>query len=77
MRSLPEEKRGEPISAAYASNLEELIAAQGPALWVHGHIHRPGEYGIGGTRVLNNAMGYPGTSEVEERGFRANLVVEL
>jgi len=27
------------ISAAYASNLEDVIMAQGPALWIHGHFH--------------------------------------
>jgi Icc-related predicted phosphoesterase len=46
IQSLPEQKQSEPISAAYASNLEDLITAKGPALWVHGHIHRPRDYFI-------------------------------
>lgn len=77
LRSLPERKHADPLSAAYASNLEELIATQGPALWVHGHIHAPGAYSLGPTRIVNNAHGYPGTPESQERGFRSDLIIEL
>jgi Icc-related predicted phosphoesterase len=77
IRSLPEHKRTEPISAAYASNLEDLIVTQGPALWVHGHIHRPCDYLIGATRIVNNAFGYLDGAEIEGRGFRGDLVIEL
>lgn len=77
IRSLPEHKQAEPISAAYASNLEDVIAANGPAIWVHGHIHQPRDYLIEKTRVVNNALGYPGTSEIEDRGFRGDLVLQL
>lgn len=77
LRSLPEHKHDEPISAAYASNLEALIDANGPALWVHGHIHRPIDYVIAETRVVNNSLGYPDTTEVQHSGFRGDLVIEL
>jgi Icc-related predicted phosphoesterase len=77
IRSLPEHKHADPISAAYASNLEDLIAAAGPALWVHGHIHHPRDYLIEKTRIVNNAFGYPGSGEIEGRGFRGDLVLEL
>lgn len=76
-RSLPEDKHAEIISAAYASDLENLIEASGPALWVHGHIHTPRDYMIEKTRIVNNAQGYPGTGKSEQRGFRGDLVVEL
>ena len=75
--SLPEHKRTEPISAAYASNLEDVITTNGPAIWVHGHIHHPRDYAVGNTRIVNNALGYPGSSEIEHRGFRGDLVLEL
>lgn len=77
IRSLPEHKHAEPISAAYASNLEDLITANGPAVWVHGHIHQPCDYMVERSRIVNNAFGYPGTSEIEDRGFRGDLVLEL
>lgn len=78
IRSLPEHKHAEPISAAYATNLEDLIAINGPALWVHGHIHRPSHYRIEKTRIVNNALGYPDSSgEIRDGGFRSDLVLEL
>lgn len=75
IRSLPENKHADPISAAYASNMEELIVTNGPTLWIHGHIHNPRDYTLERTRIMNNALGYPGTDE--NRGFRGNLVLEL
>jgi Icc-related predicted phosphoesterase len=77
VRSLPKSKHEDPISAAYASNLEDLIVEHGPTLWVHGHIHTPADYGIGSTRVLNNARGYPSDSAEKTNGSRGDLVVEL
>lgn len=77
IRSLPTSKHPDPISAAYASNLEGLIADRGPALWVHGHIHAPSDYHVGTTRVLNNAHGYPSESAQPTKGFRGDLVIEL
>jgi Icc-related predicted phosphoesterase len=75
--SLPDNKHADPISAAYASNLEGLIVANGPALWVHGHIHRPRDYLIEKTRIVNNAFGYFDNTEIENRGFRSDLVLEV
>jgi predicted phosphohydrolase len=77
LKSLPERNHGQPISAAYASNLDDLILQQGPALWVHGHIHTPMDYTIGQTRVLSNPCGYRGEGESAPVNFRPDLVVEL
>jgi predicted phosphodiesterase len=77
IRSLPESKHADPISAAYASNLEDLIIERGPALWVHGHIHVPVDYSIGSTRVLNNAYGYPAEAAETKSGFRGDLIIEI
>ena len=70
-------KELDPISAAYVSNMDELICERGPALWVHGHIHECRDYFIGKTRVLNNAFGYQAAAGPEHTGFRPDLVVEL
>ena len=57
-RSLPETRHGDPINAAYASDLESLIERTRPQLWVHGHIHACSDYFIGSTRVVCNPRGY-------------------
>lgn len=77
IRSLPEDKQREPISAAYASNLEHVMTANGPAVWIHGHIHRPCDYRIEKTRIVNNAFRYLDGQQIEGRGFRGDLVLEL
>lgn len=76
-KSLPESKHSEPISAAYASNLDDLIVDQGPALWVHGHVHTPLDYRLGQTRIVNNACGYRGAEEAKAKGFRPDLIIDL
>ncbi len=65
--------RHDPLSACYASDLEDLLWEAGPALWVHGHVHNRNDYAIGDTRVVSNPRGYPG----EWTGFDAALVVEI
>jgi predicted phosphodiesterase len=42
------------VAPSYASNLDELVAQSGAALWVHGHIHISQDYRIGDTRVVCN-----------------------
>ncbi len=67
--------RSDPWSPAYASNLDELVASSGAALWIHGHTHFPVDYRIGKTRVVSNPRGYVGREE--PRGFRRDLVLEI
>ncbi|HVS04223.1 MAG TPA: hypothetical protein VMT16_15775 [Thermoanaerobaculia bacterium] len=62
------------VSAAYASNLDALVAGSGVPLWVHGHTHCAADYRIGETRVLSNPRGYPGQPVP---GFDPALVVEV
>jgi len=73
-RSLRPEFAADELSAAYASDLEEMVGASGAALWVHGHTHRCLDYPIGGTRVVSNQRGY-----VDEPvpGFDPGLVVTV
>jgi predicted phosphodiesterase len=58
LRSVPERFKRDRLSAAYASHLDELVAASGADLWCHGHTHRSCDYVIGTTRVLCNPRGY-------------------
>jgi hypothetical protein len=48
-----------PLSAAFVSNLSELVEQSGIRLWIHGHTHFNVDYGLGVTRVLTNQRGYP------------------
>lgn len=72
--SLPERRRTEAISCAYASNLEALILEHEPRLWIHGHIHHSNDYRIGETRVLANPRAYP---DDPNAAFVPGLVVTL
>ena len=36
----------------YASDLRDLIHANGVDLWVHGHIHASTDYRVGSTRIV-------------------------
>lgn len=72
--SLPEEYRNDPVSAAYASNLEELILEFQPQFWIHGHIHTSSDYRIGMTRVICNPHGYLPQKNL---GFNDSLMLDL
>ncbi len=74
IQSLPERRRTEAISCAYASNLDDLILEYQPRLWIHGHIHHNNDYKIGETRVLANPRAYP---DDPNPGFVPDLVVTL
>ena len=46
------------ISAAYTSDLEDVIHAGRPDAWVYGHAHISDDRMIGDTRVVSNSKGY-------------------
>ncbi len=73
-RSIPAYYKNDPISSAYASNLEELILEYQPDYWVHGHIHEPMKYTIGKTQIICNPHGY-----IDEKynGYERELLVEI
>nr|WP_240906005.1 metallophosphoesterase [Thiorhodococcus mannitoliphagus] len=73
-RSLALGSAEDPLSPAYASDLEALM---GPniALWIHGHLHRRAEYRVNETRILCNARGYYPSDLVPE--FDAAWTVTL
>lgn len=72
-RSIATEFRHDPLSACYASDLEDLIRDSAPTLWVHGHVHHRNDYAVADTRIVSNPRGYPG----ENTGFEPTFVVEI
>ena len=67
----------EEASAAFASDIEDMIRQYRPDLWVHGHIHSHSDYVIGSTRILANPRGYEGHDWHENSGWIEDLVVEV
>lgn len=57
MRSISQRYRMDPLTPAYASNLDDLM---GPHinLWIHGHVHHSNDDDCHGTRVVSNPRGY-------------------
>jgi Icc-related predicted phosphoesterase len=64
---------GDPINAAFVSDLSDLITVHQPTLWVHGHTHTSFDYRLANTRVLCNPKGY----RTENPVFDPQLVVDL
>jgi len=75
IRSVPARFSGDPLSAAFASDLEAMLDADRTALWIHGHLHDSFDYEIHGTRVLCNPRGY--TPDALNPAFRPDCVVEI
>ena len=74
IKSIPEQYSEDPISSAYASNLEDTIAKYQPDFWIHGHIHEPKDYYIGKTQIICNPHGY-----IDEpyNGYNKELIIEI
>jgi len=72
--SVPKNFRGDPVSAAYASNLEALVEQCAAELWIHGHLHSQSDYTIGNTRIVCNPRGYPNDRNPL---FVPDLVIEV
>jgi Icc-related predicted phosphoesterase len=67
-------------SAAYTSDLRDLIREGAPELWVFGHTHESRDFEVRSTRVVSNAKGYgpwdPGETW-DNANFNPNYVVEI
>jgi predicted phosphodiesterase len=63
------------LTPAFASNLENLMDSDQPALWVHGHMHESYDYEIYGTRVVCDPRGY--APDALNPDFRADWVMEV
>ena len=64
---------GDPLNAAFASDLTQLITTGKPACWVHGHVHSNFDYRIGDTRIVCNPRGYG----AENTGFDPRMALEV
>jgi len=64
------------MNGNFYTNMDEFILANPQVqLWIHGHMHDPFDYGLGGTRVICNPRGYV---QYEQRAQEFELVyVEL
>ncbi|MCX7170699.1 MAG: metallophosphoesterase [Proteobacteria bacterium] len=69
--------QNDPVSAAFASRADKLVAQAD--LWIHGHTHDSFDYAIGKCRVICNPRGYPDKLKdtVENRAFLDDFVVEV
>lgn len=74
-KSLEPRSIGQITNYAYHSDLERLITATQPDIWIHGHAHCSWDYYIEKTRVICNPRGYPGKEA--NPNFNPNLVIDL
>jgi Icc-related predicted phosphoesterase len=72
-RSVHPRYSGNPLTPAFASDLENLMDGGRVTLWIHGHVHDPFDYALLGTRVICNPRGYAPQALVP--GFRPERVV--
>lgn len=78
MQSIPPQFRtGEAgkFSPVYASDLRHLGGRA--ALWIHGHVHETCDYGMQGTRVVCNPMGYCSKELGPQNPAFTDLLIEL
>jgi Icc-related predicted phosphoesterase len=69
-------KNDDLMNGNFYSNMDQFIQDNPQIqLWVHGHMHDPFDYGIGGTRVVCNPRGYV---QYEQRAQEFEIqVIEL
>lgn len=74
LQSVTEHFKKDPVTSAYASNLEDFISEHQPLYWIHGHIHTPTRYKIGETEIICNPHGY-----ITEKynGYDKELIIEI
>ncbi|NEH27446.1 metallophosphoesterase [Rhizobium ruizarguesonis] len=75
MRSMDPRFFGEATSAAFVSDLSDLITRRRPSIWVHGHVHRFSDYMADRTRVICNPFGYGGERGIS--GFLPGFVIAV
>ena len=67
--------RANSLNPAYMSNLDEVIASNEIAVWVHGHTHTNVNEEVHGTRILCNPRGY--TPDNLNEGYNENFTFEV
>lgn len=74
-RSIPDRYVGDPLSPAFASDLEHLVT--GADFWLHGHTHAFRQYAVGQCQVMSNPRGYVTYRKQEYTGFVDPLLIEI
>lgn len=74
LQSVPQQFKNDPVTSAYASDLEDFIEEHQPLYWIHGHIHTPTRYKIKETEIICNPHGY-----ITEKynGYNKELIIEI
>lgn len=57
-QSIAPEHFGSQLNRFFLCDVEPLIHARRPQLWMHGHTHSSADYAVGVTRVVCNPYGY-------------------
>jgi Icc-related predicted phosphoesterase len=69
---------GSLASAAYASDLTNLIGRCKPNAWIHGHVHVSMDYQVGLTQMVCNPRGYPLKGrDFENSSFDGSKVINV
>lgn len=66
---------GNPLNAFFVCDLEALLVARRPAIWIHGHTHTSVDVMVGTTRIVCNPFGYARIGE--NRAFRDDACMDL
>jgi predicted phosphodiesterase len=75
-RSVSPQYEDDPCSAAFASDLEDLVELAD--VWIHGHTHESFDYQVGKCRVVCNPLGYlRGGGTPENHCFDPGFIVEV
>jgi Icc-related predicted phosphoesterase len=66
---------GDSLNRFFVCDVEDIITAAQPKLWVFGHTHHPFDFNIGQTRLYCNPLGYPseGTNPTFDARLRINI----
>jgi predicted phosphodiesterase len=73
--SVAPEYVGHPLNAFFVCDVEDLVRARRPKVWIHGHTHATVDATLGETRVLCNPFGY--LRHEINASFRRDAVVEI
>ncbi|MFO0611466.1 MAG: metallophosphoesterase [Polyangiaceae bacterium] len=73
--SVAEQYKDDPFNAFFLSDVEPILHAKRPRLWIHGHTHASVDVVVGDTRVVCNPFGY--VRHELNAAFRADLRVAL
>ncbi|GAB3644704.1 metallophosphoesterase [Ramlibacter alkalitolerans] len=75
---------GDPLNAAFVSDLSDLVPKAD--LWLHGHVHDSFDYRVGRCRIVANPLGYPRSTNFareakdvvfENQAFQWACVIEV